>query len=78
MSNAKGGLPIKAGDQLIRAVSVSGGGGGDGDVACASAGLAKVADKLVRADEDVQPNRGVIIEAPGIGSLMPAGMEGLR
>jgi len=46
MSNAKGGLPIKAGDQLIGAVSVSGGGGGDGDVACASAGLAKVADKL--------------------------------
>ena len=45
-SNAKGGLPIKAGDQLVGAVSVSGGGGGDGDVACASAGLAKVADKL--------------------------------
>jgi len=45
-SNVKGGLPIKAGDQLIGAVSVSGGGGGDGDVACASAGLAKVADKL--------------------------------
>lgn len=46
MSNAKGGLPIKVGDQLIGAVSVSGGGGGDGDVACASAGLAKVAEKL--------------------------------
>jgi uncharacterized protein GlcG (DUF336 family) len=45
-SNAKGGLPIKAGDQLVGAVSVSGGGGGDGDVACANAGLAKVADKL--------------------------------
>jgi uncharacterized protein GlcG (DUF336 family) len=46
LSNAKGGLPIKVGDQLIGAVSVSGGGGGDGDVACANAGLAKVADKL--------------------------------
>jgi len=45
-SNAKGGLPIMVGDQLIGAVSVSGGGGGDGDVACAKAGLAKVADKL--------------------------------
>jgi uncharacterized protein GlcG (DUF336 family) len=45
-TNAKGGLPIKVGDQLVGAVSVSGGGGGDGDVACATAGLAKVADKL--------------------------------
>jgi len=45
-TNAKGGLPIKAGDQLIGAVSVSGGGGGDGDVLCANAGLAKVADRL--------------------------------
>ena len=46
LTNAKGGLPIKVGDQLIGAVSVSGGGGGDGDLLCANAGLAKVADKL--------------------------------
>ena len=43
---AQGGLPIKVGDQLIGAVSVSGAPGGDKDAACASAGLAKVADKL--------------------------------
>jgi uncharacterized protein GlcG (DUF336 family) len=46
MSNAKGGLPIKVGDHLIGAVSVSGAGGGDNDAACASAALAKVADRL--------------------------------
>jgi uncharacterized protein GlcG (DUF336 family) len=44
--NAMGGLPIKVGDQLIGAVSVSGAPGGDKDAACANAGLAKVADKL--------------------------------
>jgi uncharacterized protein GlcG (DUF336 family) len=44
--NAMGGLPIKVGDQLIGAVSVSGAPGGDKDAACASAGLAKVSDKL--------------------------------
>jgi uncharacterized protein GlcG (DUF336 family) len=43
---AAGGLPIKAGDQLIGAVGVSGAPGGANDAACASAGLAKVADKL--------------------------------
>jgi uncharacterized protein GlcG (DUF336 family) len=43
---AQGGLPIKVGDQLIGAVSVSGAPGGERDAACASAGLAKVADKL--------------------------------
>ncbi len=46
LTNAKGGLPIKVGDQLIGAVSVSGGGGGDGDLLCANAGLAKVANQL--------------------------------
>ena len=46
LTNAKGGLPIKVGDQLIGAVSVSGGGGGDGDLLCVNAGLAKVADQL--------------------------------
>ena len=44
--NALGGIPIKVGDQLIGAVSVSGAPGGDKDAACANAGLAKVADKL--------------------------------
>jgi uncharacterized protein GlcG (DUF336 family) len=44
--NAMGGLPIKVGDQLIGAVSVSGAPGGDKDAACAEAGLAKVTDKL--------------------------------
>jgi uncharacterized protein GlcG (DUF336 family) len=44
--NAMGGVPIKVGDQLIGAVSVSGAPGGDKDAACASAALAKIADKL--------------------------------
>lgn len=44
--NAMGGLPIKVGDQLIGAISVSGAPGGEKDAACASAALAKVADKL--------------------------------
>jgi uncharacterized protein GlcG (DUF336 family) len=44
--NAMGGVPIKAGDQLVGAVSVSGAPGGDKDAACANAALVKVADKL--------------------------------
>lgn len=44
--NAMGGLPIKVGEQVIGAVAVSGAPGGDKDAACATAGLAKVADKL--------------------------------
>jgi uncharacterized protein GlcG (DUF336 family) len=44
--NAMGGVPIKVGDQLIGAVSVSGAPGGDKDAARANAALAKVADKL--------------------------------
>jgi uncharacterized protein GlcG (DUF336 family) len=44
--NAQGAVPIKAGDATIGAVAVSGAPGGDKDVACASAGLAKVAEKL--------------------------------
>jgi uncharacterized protein GlcG (DUF336 family) len=44
--NAAGGVPIKVGDQLIGAVSVSGAPGGEKDAACANAALAKVADKL--------------------------------
>jgi uncharacterized protein GlcG (DUF336 family) len=41
-----GGLPIKAGTETIGAIGVSGAPGGDKDEACATAGLAKVADKL--------------------------------
>ena len=44
--NAQGGLPIKVGDVTIGAIAVSGAPGGDKDAACATAGLAKVADKL--------------------------------
>ena len=44
--NAQGGVPIKVGDVTIGAVAVSGAPGGDKDAACASAGIAKVADKL--------------------------------
>lgn len=44
--NAAGGVPIKVGDQIIGAVSVSGAPGGDKDEACATAALARVADKL--------------------------------
>ena len=44
--NAMGGVPIKVGDQLIGAVSVSGAPGGDKDAACANAALQKVAGKL--------------------------------
>jgi uncharacterized protein GlcG (DUF336 family) len=43
---ARGGLPIKVGDDLLGAISVSGAHDGDADAACAAAGLAKVADKL--------------------------------
>ncbi len=45
-TNFMGGVPIKVGDQLIGAVSVSGAPGGDKDAACANAALAKVAEKL--------------------------------
>jgi uncharacterized protein GlcG (DUF336 family) len=44
--NAQGGVPIKVGDATIGAVGVSGAPGGDKDAACATAALAKVADKL--------------------------------
>src|ERR1700689_4881310 len=44
--NSQGGVPIKFGDVTIGAVAVSGAPGGDKDAACASAGIAKVADKL--------------------------------
>ena len=44
--NAQGGVPIKAGDMTIGAIAVSGAPGGDKDAACATAALAKFAEKL--------------------------------
>jgi uncharacterized protein GlcG (DUF336 family) len=41
-----GGVPIKAGNELIGGVGVSGAPGGDKDEVCANAGIAKVADAL--------------------------------
>jgi uncharacterized protein GlcG (DUF336 family) len=41
-----GGLPIKAGNEVIGAVGVSGSPGADKDEACANAGIAAVSDKL--------------------------------
>jgi uncharacterized protein GlcG (DUF336 family) len=41
-----GGVPIKAGNEVIGAVGVSGAPGGEKDEACANAGIAKVADSL--------------------------------
>ena len=41
-----GGVPIRAGNEVIGAVGVSGAPGGDKDEACANAGIAKIADKL--------------------------------
>jgi uncharacterized protein GlcG (DUF336 family) len=44
--NAQGAVPIKVGDATIGAVAVSGAPGGDKDAACATAALAKLADRL--------------------------------
>jgi len=41
-----GALPIKAGDEIIGAVGVSGAPGGEKDEACAKTGIDKVADQL--------------------------------
>jgi uncharacterized protein GlcG (DUF336 family) len=41
-----GGVPIKAGNEVIGAIGVSGAPGGEKDEACANAGIQKVADKL--------------------------------
>ena len=41
-----GGVPIRAGTEVIGGVGVSGAPGGEKDEACANAGLAKVADAL--------------------------------
>src|SRR5437773_11763200 len=43
--NAQGGVPIKFGEVTIGAVAVSGAPGGDKDAACATAALAKLADR---------------------------------
>ena len=43
---AAGGVPIKAGDQVIGGVGIVGAPGGEKDEACANAGIAKMADKL--------------------------------
>jgi uncharacterized protein GlcG (DUF336 family) len=41
-----GGVPIKAGNEVIGAVGVSGAVGGDKDEICANAGIGKVAAQL--------------------------------
>src|SRR5437868_8252804 len=43
---AQGALPIKAGDEVVGAVGVSGASGGEKDEACSKAGIDKVADQL--------------------------------
>jgi uncharacterized protein GlcG (DUF336 family) len=43
---AEGGLPIKAGDDVVGAVGVSGSPGGEKDAVCAQAGIDKVAGDL--------------------------------
>ena len=41
-----GGVPIKAGNEVIGGIGVSGAAGGEKDEVCANAGIAKVADAL--------------------------------
>lgn len=43
---AQGGVPIRAGAEVIGAIGVSGAPGGEKDEACAAAGIAKIADLL--------------------------------
>jgi uncharacterized protein GlcG (DUF336 family) len=43
---AAGGVPIKAGNEVIGAIGVSGAPGGEKDEACADAGIAKIAELL--------------------------------
>ena len=45
-TGSAGGVPIKAGGQVIGAIGVSGAPGGDKDEACANAGIAKIAAEL--------------------------------
>ena len=46
LSTGLGGLPIKVGDDTIGGIAAAGAPGGDKDEACASAGLAKISDRL--------------------------------
>ena len=46
VTGSAGGVPIKAGNQVIGAIGVSGAPGGDKDEACANAGIAKIAEAL--------------------------------
>jgi len=46
LTTAAGGLPIKAGNDTIAAIGVSGAPGGDKDEACADAAIAKIKDLL--------------------------------
>ena len=41
-----GGLPVKAGEELIGGIGVGGAPGGDKDEACAQAGLDKIKNRL--------------------------------
>jgi len=41
-----GGVPIKAGNEVIGAIGISGAPDGDREMACANAGISRVADKL--------------------------------
>jgi len=41
-----GGLPIRAGDEVIGAIGVGGAPGGDRDEACAQAGINRISDRL--------------------------------
>lgn len=43
---AAGGVPIRAGGEVIGAIGVSGAPGGEKDEACANAGIAKIAEQL--------------------------------
>ena len=45
-TTGRGALPIKAGDEVIGALGVSGAPGGEKDEACVKAGIDKVADQL--------------------------------
>jgi len=42
----QGGVPIKAGQEVVGAIGVAGAPGGDKDEACAKAGLDKISDRL--------------------------------
>jgi uncharacterized protein GlcG (DUF336 family) len=46
VTGSAGGVPIKAGNQVIGAIGVSGAPGGEKDEACANAGIAKIAEAL--------------------------------